>query len=591
MSAPSGKMQDITQTAIAELAQAASGWAHRWMPSGKATAPSAIVASPKPLVTGNPDHARQIYQGRFTLAGTQIDTGAKSPFGFDAAPDDWRTALSSFSWLGDLAAAESELARAQARWLITDWIETQPRKRSIDWSVAVLADRLIAWLAHAPFYLTNAGETFHRTLMASIGCQIQHLQRTLPGIRMGTARLHGVVALNQALVCTEGLEKHHAHAANLLGAALDRQILPDGGHVSRNPALAAEVLADLLPLKACFAERQIEPPDALVGTIDRLYPFLRMFLHGDQGLAFFNGASETSRKMIALLLAQDTERARPLSFAHQSGYGRLAQGQSVIIADIGATRSARDSDTGHAGALSFEMSHGKQRIVVNCGHCATGPHEWRMATSGTAAHSTLAIGDRSSARTIRHPAVIALFGGPLNFGPDMVTADIQPSDAGLLLSARHNGYVNAFGLSHHREIYLAADGLDIRGEDQLIAAEDPPAIAHPFATRFHLHPSIKANMSKDNQSILLMLPDRTGWKFSARGAQVALEESVYFADRDVPHRTLQIVLSGKTAGSCAVQWAFKAIEKVAVAPDQQRPKLTRLPLRGGGMNDAGDERQ
>lgn len=584
MIAAPGKLQNIAQLAAAELAQAASGRLYRWMPLGKTGIPHGILTSPRPVSAGNKDHARQIYQGRFTLAGTQIDTGTNSPFGVDNAPPEWRMALSSFSWLGDLAMADSELARAQARWLITDWINSRPQKRGPDWSVSILSDRLIAWLAHAPFYLTNAGESFHRLLMTSIGCHVRHLQRILPGTRMGLPRLRGVIALNHAIVCTDGLEKHLDGASTLLNHVLDDQLLPDGGHVSRNPVLTADVLADLLPLRTCYVERQIEPPDTLLSAIDRMFPFVRLFLHGDKGLAFFNGSSQAGRRKIASLLAQDTEQAKPLGFAHQSGYGRLEQGATVIIADIGSARSVRGNDTGHAGALSFEMSHGSQRMIVNCGHCATGPAEWRTATSATAAHSTLTLADRSSVRVYRHPVIQWLFGGPLAFGPGAVTADIQPSDAGLLLSAQHDGYVDAFGLTHHREIYLASDGADIRGEDRLSAPTGTTVGAHPFAIRFHLHPSIKATLSKDNLSILLMLPDRTGWKFNARGAQLTLEESVYFSDRDVPHRTEQIVLSAETASSCAVRWSFKVIENASPPDDARRPRFTRLPLRGGRMN-------
>ena len=37
-----------------------------------------------------------------------------------------------------------------------------------------------------------------------------------------------------------------------LVAEIERQILPDGGHISRNPGALIELLLDLLPLRQAF---------------------------------------------------------------------------------------------------------------------------------------------------------------------------------------------------------------------------------------------------------------------------------------------------------------------------------------------------
>ena len=41
---------------------------------------------------------------------------------------------------------------------------------------------------------------------------------------------------------------------------IERQILPDGGHISRNPMAVLELLADLLPLRQTYANQAEEPP-------------------------------------------------------------------------------------------------------------------------------------------------------------------------------------------------------------------------------------------------------------------------------------------------------------------------------------------
>jgi len=54
------------------------------------------------------------------------------------------------------------------------------------------------------------------------------------------------------------------------------------------------------------------------------------------------------------------------------------------------------------------------------------------------------------------------------------------------IAAAHNGYGRRHGLGYARELYLAAGGDDLRGEDRLTGRSDVP-----FAVRFHLHPSVE----------------------------------------------------------------------------------------------------
>ena len=81
-----------------------------------------------------------------------------------------------------------------------------------------------------------------------------------------------------------------------LGDELERQILPDGGHISRNPGALIELLLDLLPLRQAFTARNMPPPPALLNAIDRMMPMLRFFRHGDGNFALFNGMGPTPRR-------------------------------------------------------------------------------------------------------------------------------------------------------------------------------------------------------------------------------------------------------------------------------------------------------
>ena len=75
-------------------------------------------------------------------------------------------------------------------------------------------------------------------------------------------RLLALIGLVHADLCIAGHDLQLAQSQKLLAAELERQILPDGGHLSRNPSILVELLLDLLPLRQCFAARG-QPPDAV----------------------------------------------------------------------------------------------------------------------------------------------------------------------------------------------------------------------------------------------------------------------------------------------------------------------------------------
>ena len=63
-----------------------------------------------------------------------------------------------------------------------------------------------------------------------------------------------------------------------------------------------------------------------------------------------------------------------------------------MVVDAGVPAAPGYDPHAHAGTLSFEFSHGDERLIVNCGAQNAGG-EWRLAQRATAAHSTLAVDD------------------------------------------------------------------------------------------------------------------------------------------------------------------------------------------------------
>ena len=199
---------------------------------------------------------------------------------------------------------------------------------------------------------------------------------------------------------------------------MQRQILPDGGHISRNPGALIELLIDLLPLRQTFAARNIAPPPALLNAIDRMMPMLRFFRHGDGTIALFNGMSGTPSDLLATLLAYDDTHGTPMASMPHTGFQRLDAGPTTVIMDTGAPPPPTSARTPMPAASRSNCRRAPSRIVINCGMPSTGRDNWRAFARSTAAHSTLTYHDTSSCQFVELSAMKRfLHGAPIVAGP------------------------------------------------------------------------------------------------------------------------------------------------------------------------------
>jgi uncharacterized heparinase superfamily protein len=541
-----------------------------------------LVIAPQDLRTTDATRASEIYSGRFAFAGKVVLCDSRSPFEIAPPSDDWAAALFGFGWLRHLRAAQSGISRANARSLVDEWIALARSHGGIPWRPDVLARRIISWLSQAPLVLDDSDAEFYRRFMRNLTRQVRHLRYTASEARDGVPRLQVAIALAYAALCMAGQQRHARAAAKRLSEELQRQILPDGGHISRNPGALLELMVDLLPLRTAFTARNQAPPPALLNAVDRMMPMLRFFRHGDGNFALFNGMGPTQTDLLTTILAYDDARGAPLANASHSGYQRLDRAGTLILMDTGRPPPLSVSQEAHAGCLSFELSCKLNRIVVNCGLPITNRDSWRQVARATAAHSTVTFNDTSSCGFIESgPIKRMLNGAPLIGGPHKVEAAREEQE-GVLLRASHDAYAELFNVIHHRTLLLSSDGQKIEGEDVFTPAvgENMPAGRDQFALRFHLHPSVKASRLSDGHSAMLVMPNKDVWAFSAPEDRIDIEESVYLAGADGPRRSTQIVVYGRTRKVMRVQWSFAQASAAIAAASVRRDRSEepQLPL-------------
>ncbi len=528
--------------------------------------PEAPARSFRDLWPGDAARGARLLRGEYEVLGTvrplrPSEADGIGDWGPAGGSPVWRAAAHGFAWLRDLRALGSDSARLRGRALTADWLALPGD--ALAESPEVAGARLSAWLGHWDFIAATAEDGFRRQFMQRLAQDARGVVASLPA---EAAHRGALAALKGGMAASVALEEETwlARCVRFLPQELERQFLPDGGHVERSPAQLLLAIQDLIEIRNLLHGAGVDAPPILASVLDRAAPALRVMRHADGGLALFNGTREESAAIIDLVLTQSQSRGRAPSALPDTGFQRLAASRTLVICDCGAPPSGRrDAGPGglargadrlaHAGTLAFEMSVGRDRLIVNCGAAPAAEAAWRDALRATAAHSTLVLADTHSSE---------LRPEGLGRRVETVEADRQDSNGAQWLEAAHDGWLRQYGMRHRRRLYLSESGDDLRGEDLLEADRELPTPG--FVVRFHLHPTVVASLQQSEAGVLLRLPSGAGWRLLGIGARVAIEESVHLAGE--LRRSQQIALHAE-AGTTIVQWQISRVSLQGPAPE------------------------
>lgn len=469
--------------------------------------------------------------------------------------------LHGFTWLRDLRALGNDEARLQARAIVASWIDHLPTDPLIA-DAATTGERLAAWMGHFDFFAASADMVYRQRLMDRLLIEGRTIAALLPlpvqGWR-GLSALRGLLAAALSIPSQSGF---FSRFLRYLEQELDRLMLPDGCLADRSPEAQFQAVRELVEMSAMLRAAQIPPPPPLSAGLARLCPVLRAMRHGDGGLALFNGASVHDGQTVETMLNLGARQKIVASAMPDGGFYRIVNGKSLLIVDGGMPPPPGFDATAQAGTLSFEFSHGRQRVFVNCGSARTGA--WAKALRATAAHTSLTLDNRS--------CIDFSPGGGVARRPGKVTATHLAQDGAHWLDLSHDGYRAPLGANWRRRLYLGRDGQELRGEETVEGERRVQMVL-----RFHIHPDISAQISDDQDEVLLTI-DGAFWRFRQEGGTLALEESVYLGDGDaVP--ALQIVVTAPSPDAAAVAEEEKEEEAVGETPASPRkPAAVERPF-------------
>jgi uncharacterized heparinase superfamily protein len=555
---------------------------YRWRYAGKV--PERLLIAPIDLRTADPTAALDIYAGRFVFNGEGVDADGLPVFDLEPTSEAWARELHGFGWLRHLRATDMAISRSNAQSLVDEWIKASGRTDPVAWDQEVVARRVLAWLAQSPLILDGCDLAFYRRFMRSLTRQVRYLRRTAYDGPLGLPRLRVMIALAAAALSMSEQTRFLKQATRWLDLELVRQVLPDGGHIGRSPAAILELLMDLLPLRQAFTARGSQPSRILVSAIDRMMPMLRFFRQGDGSFAHFNGTGDTPADQLATVLAYDDVRGAPLSAAPHSGYQRIEASGAVLIVDAGRPPPTDYSLAAHAGCLSFELSVGRQRLIINCGVPTARSGGLHRLARTTAAHSTVSLNDTSSCRFLARSWLGDWLGDAIVAGPTRVDVERRMEGDATVLAMRHNGYVDRYAIVHERHLSLSEAGDRLAGIDRFMTPAGKPVSRSGkdvFAIRFHLHPNVRATPQEGGRGIVLELPDGETWVFETDSILPEIEESILMSNTRGNRKTAQIVIHGRAQHTPSVAWQM---HRIAVAG--RRPRIgqaaarTEAPARG-----------
>ena len=477
----------------------------------KGKVPLRLLAVPEDPLQGDIARGQALRMGKFHFQGYE-----QAFEGLDyqrlALPPALTDYIHRFDWLRDLAAATnrgegaSVAAQIADGWLVANGMKT----REPAWRVDNCAWRLLNMAAGSPFLLTSTDPIYRSRVINHFARAARHLDQSAPRAQSHFAKSLGWAGVVAASLLLPDGKARRAVGENGLEEAIAATVFPDGGVVSRSPVQLMELIGLLSLLKQCYNARDEIAPPFLTDALGRAVPALLGLTHADGGLGAWQGSAHIGAEQIEALVAASEVRARPHRQALDWGYQRVSAGKSVLLLDAGPPPLARQSASGCASTLAFELSHGNQRIIVNCGGAAlvgaSIPAALARGLRTTAAHSTLCINDTNSTAILQ--------GGQLGKGVAEVGLERRDIDQATRIEASHDGYARGFGYNHSRRLILRSDGMELRGEDTLLP-QGKPKDGLPVHVRFHLGPEIEITPTDNVQTALLRMADGSSWAFAA----------------------------------------------------------------------------
>jgi uncharacterized heparinase superfamily protein len=468
-------------------------------------------------------------------------------------------------YFDDLCAFGATERAAWHRALIARWMRECPPGKGTAWEPYPTSLRIVNWIKWL-----RAGNEPVEGMLDSLAAQVRFLGKRLEWHLLGNHLFVNAKALVIAGLYFEGEEADawRERGWRILRAEIPEQILSDGGQFERSPmyhALAVEDMLDLLNAMQAHPDVCAAADERRVTErIGAMRAFLSAVCHPDGEVAFFNdsaqGVAPTRAELegyaVRLGLPVQVERGLPVQDRggasgscglpvqvvglQPSGFVRMdvpSHGMAAIM-DVGPVGPDYLPGHAHADTLSFELSVGGQRVLVNSGVSQYGLGCERLRQRGTAAHNTVTLDGTDSSEVwggfrVARRALASL----LRADACDERAAGELGRVGAVVEAQHDGFLRlAHGGMHRRTwrlhelsglpVQFAADaGLPVQARLGL-TVQDWLESRGVVESHWHFAPGIELEVL-DGGRILAAMGLGFRFRFAAEGAVWRVARSTY----------------------------------------------------------------
>jgi uncharacterized heparinase superfamily protein len=441
--------------------------------------PAPIRAIDFPWVAAIHRAKQLLSPNRIELIGRSADISANTIWRDTTLPKLW---LYQLHYFDDLNAAQAISRQNWHRALMDRWISENPPGSAIAWDPYPISLRVVNWIK---WQLSGTGR-LNESELACLAQQVRYLLPRLEYHLLGNHLLENFKTLLIAGCFFDCAEADAWREKGLRGfrEQLADQVLADGAHNELAPmyqGIIAEGLLDAMNVMQCLG---LEVPDWLAGTARRMVGWSLAISHPDGDWPQFNDtALGAAARPVELAHYLERLGLAPLTPAGRDEViARRSWGDWVLLADLGGLGPDHNPGHGHADSLTYELSIGGKRVVVDTGISTYEANDTRARERSTAAHNTVQIDGVDSSEVWQSFRV----------GRRAYTRRVpQQITRGDAIAAEHDGYRNLRGSPiHHREWSWSDARLDV--VDRIRSRAN-----HRIRCYIHLHPNYNAAPAAD----------------------------------------------------------------------------------------------
>ena len=521
-----------------------------------------FISTPGPLSIGSTLVADKICEGEFFIFGNTVQLEDKVIWDHSIKNVENYEDLHGFTWLDDLAARGDNAAIEIAQKWIFSWIEKYGSGSGAGWTPNLTGRRLIRLIHHEEIILHDLSEKKINIYFRFIYKQANFLSKRFYKTHEINMNFEAIVGLIYCGLYVEGFDSFITVATEYLSRECRDKIDEDGGILSRNPEELLEIFTYLVWVAHGLHDADWTPSQAHIEAINRIAPTLRHLRHINGSLCRFNGSlGKYSGELDRYLFLSGNKKKTTKIL--KMGYARLEGGRTSIIQDAGSLPNLFQSNLAHASVLGFELTHGRQPLIVNCGSGANFGRDWCKAGRATQSHSTFCVKGQSSAKLTRSLSYNSKLTEFLSQGPTEVVINKSKVRGGTELIVSHDAYASKFAVNLERKLELSDNGEILIGNDQIAVLSTRDRSKEisfddlEYEVRFQFHPEVTVQIL-DNDMVKINSKFAGVWILEALNLTPSIQPSYYFSEGNwSPIPTQQVVFSTKFNDFLKqVRWSF-----------------------------------